>query len=151
MSLNIDTLMDKITSHAQATALFDTVSGHEPKNAPGNGLHAAVWLGEIEPIESSAIDKVSIVVVFNVRIYSSFLSEPYDAIDPNLAKAVDTLVTAYCGDFELGGNARNIDIFGSSGYKLKADPGYLNQDGKLYRVFVITVPVLINDIWTETA
>lgn len=149
--LAIDTLLDKITSHAQATALFDQVTGHEPKNAPGNGLTASIWVGEIEPIEASSVVSASVVVVFNVRLYSSFLSDPYDSIDPNLVKALDTLLTAYIGDFELGGNARNVDVFGSSGYKLKSTPGYVNQDNKLYRVFVITVPVIVNDVWDEAA
>ena len=74
-----------------------------------------------------------------------------DAIDPNLVKALNALFAAYAGDFELGGDARMVDLRGAEGAQLSAKAGYLNQDQKLYRVFTITLPVIINDAWDEVA
>jgi len=34
---------------------------------------------------------------------------------------------------------------------LSALAGYLNQDGKLYRVMTVTLPIIINDIWAQVA
>lgn len=151
MSLNFQTILDKITSHALTAGLFERVNNHEPKNAPGNGLTAAIWADAIEPIKSSGLNSTSARLTFKVRVYSSMLQEPQDAIDPNIALAVDVLFTAYSGDFDLGGNARNVDLLGQFGIGLSAQAGYLNQDGKLYRVMDITLPVIVNDIWGQSA
>jgi hypothetical protein len=155
MALDIDNLLDAVLSHAMASGYFDMVNGHEPKNAPNaasTGLVAAVWVDDIRPaLSSSGLSVSSALVVFNVRLYSSMLQEPQDAIDPNLVKAMNALFMAYAGDFELGGNARMVDLRGAEGVFLQAKAGYLNQDQKLYRVFTITLPVIVNDAWDEAA
>lgn len=152
MALDIDSLLDAVVSHAMASGYFELVNGHEPKNAPGDGLTAAVWVDDIRPaLSSSGLASSSALVVFNVRLYSGMLQEPQDAIDPNLVKAMNALFMAYAGDFELGGNARMVDLRGAEGVFLQAKAGYLNQDQKLYRVFTITLPVIVNDAWDEAA
>lgn len=151
MTLHIDNLFSLVESHAQQTGMFQRVNGHEPKNAPGNGMHCAVWLDTIEPVAMSGADNVSIVVVFNVQLYLNFLQKPEDGIDPKLVKAVDAMMTKYVGDFEFGGEVRNLDIFGSSGWKFEAKAGYIDIDGKKYRVITIQLPVIINDAWAEVA
>jgi hypothetical protein len=132
-----------------ASGLFESVNGHEPKNAPGNGLTAALWADTVEPVRSSGLASVSARVTFNVRIYSSMLAEPQDGIDPNVLRAVSVLLTAYVGDFTLGDEARHVDIFGAYGAPLRAQAGYINQDGRMYRVMTISMPVVFNDCWTE--
>lgn len=155
MSLNVRPIIDAIVSHALASGQFERVNGHEPKAAPGNGLSAAVWVDSVGPARNqSGLAATTALVVFNVRLYSPMLAEPQDAIDPNLTGALDALMTAYSADFELGGNVRNIDLLGTaSGNRapLSAQAGYLNQDGKLYRVYTITLPVVVNDAWTQGA
>jgi hypothetical protein len=90
-------------------------------------------------------------VVLNVRIYTSMLQEPQDAIDPAVADAVDALFTAYGGDFELGGAVEAVDLLGMAGPGLSAQAGYLTIADKIYRVMTITLPLLVNDVWTQTA
>jgi hypothetical protein len=151
MSLDASTILNEVQSHAMSSGLFERVNGHEPKNAPGNGLTAAVWAQDIAPVRGSGLASTSARVVFNVRIYSSMLQEPQDAIDPQILNAVDVLMTAYSGDFTLGGNVRNIDLLGQTGQALSALAGYINQDNKMYRVMTIALPVIVNDVWEQVA
>lgn len=151
MSLAISTLMDQVASEAAASGYFERVNQHEPKNAPGNGLTAAVWVDRIAPVQSSGLSSTSGVVVVFVRIYANMLSEPQDSIDPNIVTATDALLAAYSGDFDLGGNVRCVDLFGMSGFALSAQAGYIPQDGKLFRAMTITVPLIVNDIWAQVA
>jgi hypothetical protein len=65
--------------------------------------------------------------------------------------AVDDLCGAYCGDFTLGGLVKDVDIFGMYGQSLDVRAGYLQQDGALYRVLTISLPVVVNDLWNEVA
>lgn len=152
MALDIDSILDRIVSHAMGIAYFEQVNGHEPENAPGSGLTAAVWVDHVQPaLSSSGLSSSSALLVFNVRLYTRMRQEPQDAIDPALMKALDALFAAYAGDFELGGDARMVDLRGTEGVPLSARAGYLNQDQQLFRVFTITLPVIVNDAWDEVA
>lgn len=150
MALDTTAIIAAIESHAAASGWFEKVNGHEPKSAPATvGLSCAVWLDSIGPVRTSGLTITSGLMVFNIRLYTSMLSDPPDAIDPNMAAAVDALFTAYSGDFELGGLVRDVDLFGANGTPMSARAGYLNQDGKLYRVMTITLPCVVNDLWTQ--
>ncbi len=152
MSLGVEEILDSIVSHAMSTGLFERVNTHEPKNAPGLGLNVAIWAQSIGPARSqSGLQQTTGLVVFNVRIYSNMLQEPQDAIDTNLLRAVDVLMSAYSGDFQLSNRVRNIDLLGAvpSSPGLAAIAGYIEQDKKMYRLMTITLPVVINDIWEQ--
>lgn len=151
MALDVDGIVDAAMSHAMASGWFDRVNGHEPKNPPGNGLTAAVWMERVKPVLSSGLASTSAQVVLNVRLYTSMLQEPQDAIDPTMMKALSALFEAYSGDFTLGGLVREVDLIGAEGTSLQAEAGYLNQNGLLYRVFTITLPVIVNDVWDQVA
>jgi len=151
MALDVDGIVNAVVSHAMASGWFERVNGHEPKNAPGNGLTAAVWAARVRPVLSSGLASSSALVVLNVRLYTSMLQEPQDAIDPTMLQALSSLFEAYSGDFTLGGVAREVDLFGSEGTPLQAEAGYLNQDGRLFRIFTITLPVVVNDVWDQVA
>lgn len=145
-----DALIDAVVSHAAASGYFDRVNRHEPKSAPGSGLSAAVWADSIGPARSSGLAETTALVVMNVRVFTSMLTDPPDAIDPAVMKAVDDLMGAYSGDFTLDGLVRCVDLLGMGGTPLSARAGYVNIDGKLMRIFTITVPVLIDEAWTQT-
>src|SRR3982751_2445852 len=109
MALNLATLVDAVASHAAASGQFERVNQHEPKNAPGNGLTAAIWVDKIGPAQGrSGLTATTGLLTLDVRVYTSMLAEPQDAIDPNLLGAVDALLAAYSGDFELGGQVCNV-------------------------------------------
>lgn len=150
MSLNTAAILDAIVSHAQALGVFETVNAHESVNAPGHGLHAEVWAALIAPVPTgSGLASTSAQVVWNVRIRGSADAQPRDMIDPHMMDAVDVLLAAYSGDFTLGGLVRNVDLLGQAGVALGARAGYLPQDGKTFRVYDITLPVVINNVWEQ--
>lgn len=149
-------LFDAVQSHAMATGEFDQVNTHEPKSAPGNEITAAIWLQTIGPADGgSGLAKTSARVELMVRLYTGFIAEPADMIDPNLLNASIVLMDSYTGDFGLtivtADDVRMIDLLGVHGTPLQAVAGYLNQDGTIYRVIDITLPIIVNDLWTQTA
>ncbi|HYF74744.1 MAG TPA: hypothetical protein VD864_18095 [Nocardioides sp.] len=144
-------IVDRLASHAKGTGLFDRVNKHEPKNAPGRGLTCAIWVDRIEPARGrSGLRYTDVRVVMNVRIYTTMLQNPQDAIDPTVMKAVDVMMRAYTGDFGLGHDDRFIDLLGmTQGHPLFGQSGYINIDNKVYRVFTLTVPVIQSNAWEQ--
>lgn len=144
-------IVARLVSHAQRVGGFERVIGHEPKASPGKGLTVAFWLDQLDPIPASGLASVSVRLAFVARLYMPMLAEPGDGIDIDLLNALDRLFKAYCGDFDLGHSARSIDLFGADGAGLNAKAGYINIDSTLYRVVNITIPVIVNDAWSEGA
>jgi len=142
-------ILAAVKSHALATGLFEQVLGHEPKSAPGNGLTAAVWVQSLRPVASSGLASTSARLQLSLRVYTNMLQEPQDDIDTRILGAVDVLMAAYSADFTLGGLVRDVDLLGADGDPLSADAGYLEQDGKLYRVIVISLPLVVNDLYGQ--
>lgn len=152
MALRVDELFSAVESHALATAYFDRVNKHEPKNAPGRGLTAAVWVDKIEPaLGKSGLMSTTVRLTLNVRVYSNMLQEPQDMIDPEILKAIDALMEAYSGDFELGGEAMFVDLLGDGGTALSAQAGYISTDNKMYRVMTIVLPIIVDNLWDQEA
>ncbi len=151
MALDINGILDAIVTHAQSTGWFNTVYEYESKQSGTNGLTAGVWIERISPIRSSGLDTTSVRLELEMRVYGSTMAEPYDDIDANLALAVSDLFTAYMGDFDLGGEARHIDIFGAHGQALEVRVGYMNMDGREFRVFQIRLPIIIDDVWSQAS
>lgn len=148
----VNTLFDRIVSHAMTLGIFETVNAHEPKSKPGSGLRCAIWVQSILPVgRASGLSATSGVVTLNARIYNSFLQQPLDGIDPDLLTATTTLLGAYSGDFDLGGDVRNVDLLGMHGAPMGAQAGYLNIDNQVFRIMTITLPVVVNDLWAMEA
>jgi hypothetical protein len=150
----LDPVFDAVVSDVQASGYFKRVNQHEPKRKPQTDLTAAVWVADIEPISGAAgsgLANTSARVIFTVRIYSNMLKEPQDMIDPQLMRAVSSIMRRYHDDFDFGLTdlVRNVDLLGMFGVKLKAITGYLEQDGTMFRIADITVPVIVNDVWPQ--
>ena len=148
----VATLFDRVESHALTLGIFESVNTHEPKVAPGSGLRCAIWVQDIRGVGmASGLSATSGVVTLNERIYSNFLQQPLDGIDPDMLTAATTLLNAYTGDFDLGATVRNIDLLGQFGTPMSATAGYLTQDNRVYRVMTINLPIVVNDLWTQEA
>lgn len=147
----VDTLFAAVVSGSMALGVFENTAQHEPKSAPQGGLHCAVWIDAIKPLPSSGLAQTTGLVSFFIRIYNSMLTEPQDDIDPAVVKAVAALMTAYTGNFDFGGTAgvRSIDLLGSYSTGLMAQAGYMEIDRKFFRVMVINLPVIINDMFLQ--
>lgn len=138
-----------LTSHAQSLGVFDAVNGAEPKAAPGYGLTAAVWVETIRPTRArSGLDATTVILSLFVRLYSNLIQTPEDAVDPNMVAALDLLMGAYTGNFTLGIDG-DIDLLGAYGSQLEARAGYIKQADRTYRVYTITVPIVLNDVWDQ--
>jgi len=146
-------LFDALASAAEATGVFDGgVIRHEPKSAPVTLPACAVWFEEIRPARLSGAASVSAVVIFRARVYEAkMLAEPQDNIDPGLLAHTSVLLSAWSGQFSLGGTVRAIDLLGMEGTPLAAVAGFIPHDNVLLRVAEITVPVIVNDVWDEVA
>ncbi len=151
MALDAVAILNQVVAHAQETGYFGRVIRHEPKNAPGNGLTCAVWVQNLAPASRSGLAATSVVLTLSVRVYDGMLREPQDDIDVQILLAVQDLMNAYSGDFDLGGTVSNVDLLGEEGTKMSAQAGYLNIDNKLYRAMIITLPIIVNDVWTQSA
>lgn len=142
----------RVTSHADGLGIFEKVTGHEPKNAPGAGLHASFWLKSFRPHpRASGLNVTSAVLTLNVRIGQNMLKEPQDDVEIEILTSGLKLMAAYSGDFDLGGTIRNVDLLGETGVPLALDGGYINVDGVLLRVGIITLPMIINDVFNQAS
>lgn len=150
MALETTPIRDALSSHAAASGRFERVSGHEPKNAPGNGITAAVWIQERRPIPlRSGLAVSSARVVFWLRVYHPAFTEPPDDIDPAVDRAVDALMLAYSGDFTLGGLIAEVDLLGAYGEPLSSRAGYQTIAQTMYRIVTLVIPCIVNDCWTQ--
>jgi hypothetical protein len=153
VAIGIDSILDKVISHAAASGWFEAVNGGEPLSPAVPGLTAAVWVETLTPIRASGLASASARLGLTTRLFTSAEQLPTEGIDPRLTLATDDLMRAYAGDFELGGGdgVRFVDIFGAHGPGLDARAGYLPLSGVTLRVVTISVPVIVNDLWSESA
>ena len=159
MALDIRGILAAVESHAAASGRFDRVlrfepehpRGHEPTNMPGYGVTCAVWMQDITHVPAlSGTNTSSVKVDVNLRLYRVMLADPLDLVDPEMVEAVDDLFTAYSGDFTLGGAVMMVDLLGAYGAGLAAQAGYLEQDEHMYRIYTITLPLVLADQYTQT-
>jgi hypothetical protein len=149
--IDIQNILDNVASHIMATGYFDAVLGYESKQSPSTGLSAALYVEDLRPIRSSGLANTSVRLELELRLYSSTYQEPYEGIDTTLVRATDAVFTAVIGDFDLGSEARHVDIFGAHGQSVRVRSGYINLSGAEFRVFQVTVPVIIDDCWPQSA
>ena len=149
MALASASVLNKLISHVKRVGVLKNVLAHEPKSAPPFGT-ASVFLREVRAIQQgSGLNKTNALVVWNVRLYQNMLKEPQDEIDTGLLDTMDLLLTSFNQDFTLEGAVKSVDILGISGVGLGAEAGYVEIDRKMYRIIDITLPLLMNNVWTQ--
>jgi hypothetical protein len=144
--------MDALISHASATGHFTSVNSTDIGSTPGNdGITVVIWPRSVNPIpERSGLASTSVAVTFMVRFFHALNSDPLGEIDSDMIDATDALLNSYSGDFTLGGVVAEVDLLGEHGDPLGMDSGYVElADDKKFRVVDITVPLIINDVWTQ--
>lgn len=150
MSLDVSGIYAQVVSHAKRLGVFQHVLTHEPKGAPPSGLTCCIWLKSLETVgEVSGLASTSVRLELSLRLYENFKAQPEDEIDKRLLDATSKLMDAYNGDFQLGDEAMEIDIFGAYGDKLASQGGYIELGGSMYRVVEITLPIIIPDVYQQ--
>lgn len=142
---------DRLASLGLQLGYFDAVRTHEPKNAPGKGLGLFIFCDGYFPVGTSGLNSTSVRMVINAQIRVSMTREPEDDIDLDMLEAADALCAEVSGDFDLGAGVRAVDLLGQHGPGLGGQFGYLRQGDTLYRVIDISIPCIINDVWTQGA
>ncbi len=148
--LEIAVTIDALVSHAQTSGLFDSVHSHELKSAPGGGMACQVFLGSIAPDpRRSGLSSSSMVVTYIVRVVRNMLAEPQDDGEKVIGNAAGVLFASLHNDFRLDSAVFAIDLLGKAGTPMSARTGHYESDGKLFRGFDITVPVIVADVLTQ--
>jgi|SRR6188768_20205 len=147
--MNVPGILDAVVSHALSLGIFEVVNTFEPTTSPSKDLSAAIWVNDIEPVQSSGLNETSVRIELTVQIMTHTIQDPIDMIDPSLLEAVDTLLDTYSNDFTLDGLLREVDLLGSEGTPLRASFGYVDYDDNQYRVAIITLPLIVNDVWSQ--
>jgi hypothetical protein len=154
VTLDLRPQRNALQSHAMRIGRFERVGAHEAPDAPGRGLHAQILLAPIEPAQrASGLSATTARVQWLVRLMCSMDREPKDDIDLDLGEAADDLMTAYSGDFDLNvSSVRHIDLIGTYGTPMRAVPGYLEipANSTVNRILDVTVPVIVNDAWSQS-
>ena len=151
MALDLLTYRSAVMSHAQALGLFGNVLGHEPVSAPPSGLTCAVWVSRVAPVPAgSGVAAGTGRLELMARVFMPADTDPEDSVDIAVTDAVDQMLSALFADFTLGDTIRNVDLLGAHGTALSAVFAYTGfGGGTTYRIATLTIPLIINDLWTE--
>jgi hypothetical protein len=153
MALAVADITDALRTHASASGLFEYVAGHAILSAHDSGLAWWCYCERIQPWAArSGLATVSAVLTYRVMITMNTTTyQPQDDIDPLIVGAADALVRLYVGHFTLGGLISNVDILGAAGRPMVAEAGWivLGEGGSRYRSMIITLPLIVNDLWDE--
>ncbi|MET0426658.1 MAG: hypothetical protein ABW046_22515 [Actinoplanes sp.] len=149
-------MTNALKTHAQVSGLFEYVAGHAILAGHGSGV---AWWCMVDTMgvypAGSGLNAATGVLVYKVMVtLNTSTYEPLDDVDPRVTQAADVLFRAYIGGFTLGGIVRNVDVFGAAGQRLVANAGWVTiggDGGGRYRAMIITLPLIINDLWTEVA
>lgn len=139
-----------ITDACMVGGRFASVNRHEVKNAPLTRLTAEIWADRIEPNAlRSGLAVTSVLITFKVRVGMGMLTQPEDAIDPQVLGAVIDLMTRLHGDFDLGTTGAELAPLIPEGGGMFGQAGYLNRDGKMFRVVDVNIPVIVFDAFPQ--
>lgn len=144
-------IFEAVRTYVSRTGLFEQVDAYQPKNAPGAGRTAAVWLVSVASVQASGLASSTARVELAVRVYIGAEIQPPERVEYLALEATDALMNAFTGAFTLGGtiNLREVDVLGAHGEPLSMTSGYVDFSGAWYRAATITLPLIINDAWTQ--
>lgn len=150
MSLDAAGTVSKVASHLKRLGIFGTVTTHEPKSSPKKGTTACLWVNSVAPVpRNSGLGATSVRVELSIRLHEPMLTEPMDDIDTRLLKATDDVMNSFTNDYTLGGAVESVDLLGRYGNALSAEAGYIEMDNTMFRVMVITAPLIVSDNWDQ--
>ena len=132
-----DTLLT-IQEHLRGTQRLPSVGIGEPMDPPED-MHAAVFLGPYSNPATTLNGSIELRSVI-VRIYLNALEEPREEIEFKMDEAASELHSDLLGDFELGGDVRNIEPT-----LMTVTFGYQSIGGVMFRIVDILIPMTVDD------
>lgn len=154
MGLNLNqaqvkALFTGLQSHAESLNLFDAVATHPPQSAPPKRW-CAIWMSDLRPAQkASGLAATAGRVEFTVVAGSTAQMRPLDQLDPDVMYAGLSLMGEYSGNFTLGGTVMEVDLLGAHGTPLSGRAAWVSIDGSRYRVWEITMPLVIDNLWSQ--
>lgn len=153
MAINTQGIIDALISHALTTGYFASVNEVDFGSTPPNAeLNAVIYSRRTRAVPGgSGLSATSVSIDFTVRLAQSLEVDPLGSIDPGMIAAADALMNAYSGDFTLGGLIAYVDLLGQHGESLGSDSGFIKLgEEQTFRIIDITIPCIINDVWTQS-
>jgi hypothetical protein len=141
------TIVNTLLSHAKKCGRFSSVSARELITAPPSGVAVSIYFARMVPT-LSGLASTSTIAVFTVELSMVLPQFPADGVEVDLLNAHDVLCAAYSGDFDLGVEGASIDLLGDR-IPMESVAGYKTIGKQLLRVISITVPVSVNDVWSQ--
>jgi hypothetical protein len=143
-----------LQTHAGKSGLFEAIAGHAILSPHPTGLAWWCMVDRIAPYAAgSGLAATTGVLTYKTMItLNTATLQPLDLVDPRVTEAADAMFRAYIGGFTLGGLVRNVDVYGAAGRPLMSEAGWLNiggDGGSRYRAMITTLPLIINDLWSE--
>lgn len=143
-------IIEAVQSRALSTGHHSSVLGAEPLAAAKiEGLALAVWVDGMAILPGRGLASASVLLSLYLRTYDAALTEYRDDIDPRMMSAVADLFELFVGGFTLDGFVCKIDIKGEYGNPLSTSAGHLTLDRKIFRIYDVIVPLVVDDLWTE--
>jgi hypothetical protein len=153
MAFEIGNTLHAVESYIQNLGLFQTVRIGEPKQPLGQGLHAAIFMQAVAIAAVYVGGDTRENHIVQLRVYKDMLAEqtdPQHNLESELASAVSKLMSNLLGDTDLESSIMSIDAGGIDGASMRADYGYVDVGGTMYRVVDIGIPMIINGSATLT-
>lgn len=157
MALNSTELQSWLLDHAAGVTEVGTVLGYEPKSrldysAAGGGAILAGWLARGTVANGvGGMRKTAARVGWALRLHRNAFEADQAQTERLLLDALDALVAAYFGDFELDTVDAFFDPKGAHGEALTWDLGYLTLEKQLSRVITVSLGIVVRDAWSEVA
>lgn len=134
----------------QIGAFRSAVIQHEPKAAPTANPALALWWSDIGPARGgSGLSATTARIEYSGRVYLNFKSRSEEDIDPLLMSLTSQVIGAFSSSFTLDGDVAFIDLLGAYGNPLAAKPGYLAMDSQEFRIAELTIPLIVDDVWSQ--
>lgn len=151
MTSPIDTyeVISAVNTVIAGTGVFDARLDHEPKSAPSiEGWTWACYVDRWIPLSSrSGLAATSMLLALKGRVYKSFIAQPEDDIDKDMLARVDAVHREFQRNLNLGFDRDTVgvelDLLGSVTTGLSTILGYINLDGKIFRVADTAIPIMV--------
>jgi hypothetical protein len=147
----VKALLTAMKTQASESGLFRKVLSHEPKSSPGNGVTYALWMGPVTPVPNySGLAATAGRIVMYGRVYVPWIQSDEDTTETQLVHCILEMIAAYSGTITVGGTVNEVDLLGAYGVALESGTvGYIEHDGTHYRAAELTIPVIIDALWTQ--